>query len=136
MQIPVLNEVAEHCVTRTELIEPGVRHRLLGPRRIMHLLQHAVVVEQRELLQCARIAECACCGGCSVAVQLRVGGARAVCPLDDERDVTGRILQAEQLRHVRPVDGHHEAVIDIAGCDLERGDLVEELDADPLRRVA
>ncbi len=82
-------------------------------------------------------AECACCGGWIVAVQLRVGGARAVCPLDDERDVTGHTRQAEERRHVRPVDGHHEAVIDMAGCDLERGDLVEELqvDADPLRRL-
>ncbi len=70
-------------------------------------------------------------------MQLRVGGARTVtCPPDDERDVIGRSRQAELRLHVRPVDGDHEAVMDIAGCDLESGDLVEELDADQLRRVA
>jgi hypothetical protein len=69
-------------------------------------------------------------------VQLRVGGARAVTfPPDDERDVTGRIRQAEERLHVRPVDGHHEAVMDIAGCDSDSGDLVEQLDADEPRRV-
>ena len=68
-------------------------------------------------------------------MQLRVGGARAVNPLDDERDVIGRSRQAEQRLHVRPVDGRHEAVMDMAGCDLDSGDLVDELDADQLRRV-
>ena len=49
--------------------------------------------------------------------------------------MTGNNRQAEQRLHVRPVDGHLEAVMDIAGCDSDSGDLVEELDADPLCRV-
>ena len=93
-------------------------------------MQHLAVEQPERRRLYANFAECACCGGWSVAVQLQVGGARAVSPLDDERDVTGRILQAERRLQVRPVDGHHEAVMDIAGCDLDRGHLVEELDAD------
>lgn len=47
-----------HSATR-----PG--HRLHGPHRQTHLLQHEKVLEEPESAQCACTLECACRGGCT-----------------------------------------------------------------------